>query len=201
MRKRRRLVCGVGINDADYQVAVNEAVGHKYKQIWLCPIYAAWRNMLRRCYSKKFQEKRPTYKGCCVHPDWFRFSVFRKWMVEQEWEGKELDKDILVSGNKVYGPDTCVLVPAALNMFMTDRSELRGKWPIGVSWSEHHQKFQSQCSDPITGKRGHIGFFDCPNQAHDAWRKRKHELACVYADQQTDRRIADALRNRYKKHE
>lgn len=66
-----RLVHGIGINDADYVVQVKETIGYvdgkrKRKLVWICPYYQAWKHMLERCYSAKFQKKRPTYSGCSV---------------------------------------------------------------------------------------------------------------------------------------
>ena len=153
--------------------------------------------MLRRCYSSKYQENRPTYAGCAVTPEWHSFSVFRQWMINQDWNGKDLDKDILKPGNKIYGPDTCVFVSARLNGFILDCAAARGKWPIGVRRHDILGKFEARCRNPFTGKRDHIGYFKDAEEAHKAWRKRKHALACDYADQQTDPRIANALRNRY----
>ena len=110
-----KLVYGVGINDADYDVAINEYYTNDEgvkgeRRIWTCPYYSRWMNMLTRCYSDKFQEGNPTYKGCYVAEEWKTFSNFKEWMVTQEWEGLELDKDILFVGNREYGPEKCVFV-------------------------------------------------------------------------------------------
>lgn len=190
-------VYGFGINDAGYPVKKYECAGNRSKAIWHCAFYRAWENMIRRCYSVKYQSEKPTYRGCSVVIEWRSFSRFRDWMAGMDWQGKQLDKDIIVPGNKVYGPDTCGFVSRDLNMFLTDRGALRGEWPIGVSWYDRFGKFQSMCGNSLTGKREHLGYFDSPEEAHEAWRARKHQLACQYADQQTDQRIASALRARY----
>ena len=187
-----RLVYGVGINDADYIVEAT-AVGRRRR----CPIYRTWRSMLERCYSKKFHAKYPTYVGCSVVPEWHRFSTFRQWMEEQPWEGNQLDKDILIPGNKVYGPETCVFVSRQLNTFLIDSGATRGAWPLGVYWNKQCEKFQASCRNPATKKQEHLGLFLCPDQAHLAWKKRKNELALQYASLQTDQRIAVALRARF----
>jgi len=197
VRKKSKPVYGLGVNDADYPVAVNAVIGGKQKRLWTCPFYQSWKHMLERCYSAKYQAKSPTYSGCSVSPEWLKFSVFREWMAGQDWEEKELDKDILQPGNKVYGPEVCVFIPAALNLFMTDSAAIRGEWPIGVCWDKGNGKFRASCRNPFTGKHEHLGMFKNPNDAHEAWRKRKHELACIYADQQKDPRIAKALREKY----
>ena len=101
----RRLVYGVGTNDAWYMIETT-AGGETY----CCGYYQRWVAMLRRCYSKQMHRKFPTYKDCTVCDEWITFSNFRKWMETQDWQGKELDKDILFPGNKHYSPDNCVFV-------------------------------------------------------------------------------------------
>ena len=50
----RKLVFGVGINDADYAVTEYETTEvngvRKQKFVWGCPYYLTWKGMLRRCY-------------------------------------------------------------------------------------------------------------------------------------------------------
>ena len=118
-------------------------------------------------------------------------------MITQPWEGNELDKDILKPGNKVYSPDTCIFVSSKLNTFMVDRKAGRGDLPLGVTWHKGDRKNQAQCCNPFTGKYEFLGHFTDPAEAHESWRKRKHELACMHAEMQTDPRIAEALRTRY----
>ena len=118
-------------------------------------------------------------------------------MIEQDWEGNQLDKDIIIPGNKVYGPEKCAFVSRNLNMFTTESGSIRGEWPVGVYWHKREKKFLSRCCNPITRKQETVGYFDDPAEAHKAWRVKKHEHACRYADMQTDPRIAEALKSRY----
>ena len=188
----KKLVYGVGINDVDY--AVQPVVDGKQVK---CPCYVTWKEMLRRCYDHKWQERNPAYKGCSVHPEWLSFVNFRKWVLTQDWEGKQLDKDLLLKGNKVYSPSTCVFVDNMTNTFTNDQVRSRGDYPLGVSFHKSLGKFAAMCRNPFTKKREHLGVFHCPNQAHLAWKARKHELACQLANLQTDPRVAEALRTRY----
>lgn len=192
-----KTVCGVGINDADYLVYRYAMVDGNSKIVWRCPFYQVWSCMMKRAYRKQYHDCRPTYAECSVDPVWHLFTAFRQWMMTQPWEGNQLDKDILIPGNKVYGPGKCVFVSRQLNMFLTDSGSIRGEWPIGVHWKERDKKFISQCCNPITRKQETIGYFNDPAEAHEAWRAKKHEHACRYADMQKDPRIAQALRARY----
>ena len=202
MKKAKKLVCGVGINDADYVVNVWETIGYvngkrKQKLIWRCPYYSAWKSMLERCYSSKYQEKQPTYKGCTVSEEWLTFSVFKSWMEEQDWEGKQLDKDLLFEGNKVYSSETCVFVSGMVNSFTTDSGATRGEWLIGVCWDKRTGEFRSNCCNPFTKKREHLGYFSSEQEAHKAWLNRKLELAHLIAAEQADIRVAKAIIGRY----
>ena len=196
-----KLVYGVGINDADYVTQKNETIEvngrRKRRMVWMCPYYRAWKNMLQRCYSIKYQERNPTYKGCSVSEEWWRFSNFRRWMECQDFEGMQLDKDLLFNGNKVYSAETCVFVSRVVNMFTIDRCNDRGEWLIGVYRDKNNGKFMSMCCNPFTKKQEYLGLFVNEVDAHQAWLKRKLELAHLLAAEQTDRRVAKALIARY----
>lgn len=199
--KIRKLVCGVGVNDADYVTQKWETAivdgKKKQKLVWFCPFYKTWQSMLNRCYSTKIQDKYPTYIGCSVADEWHTFSVFKNWMEKQDWQDKQLDKDLLFDGNKVYSPETCVFVTRTVNSFTIDSGATRGEWPIGVYWDKGANKFQSRCSNPFTKKQEYLGYFICEQEAHQAWLKRKLELAYELAETQTDPRVAEALIDRY----
>ena len=202
--KPRKMVYGVGINDAGYVVKKFETIGcidgkQKRKKVWECPYYRAWGSMLDRCYSAKLQKRRPTYAGCSVSEEWLTFSNFKAWMKMQDFEGKHLDKDILFEGNKVYSSDTCVFVTQSVNNFTNENGALRGEWLIGVHWDKKSEKFRAMCSNPLSGEREHLGYFVSEQQAHEAWLKRKLALAHELAAIQTEPRVAKALIDRYSK--
>ena len=195
MKKSRKLVYNVGINDADYNVY--EYINGKIVR-W-CPYYDTWKGMLRRCYSEKYQSKKPTYKGCSVCDEWLTFSNFKNWMETQDYKGKHLDKDLLKVGNRVYSPSLCVFVHHKINTFTTDRGNARGDYMLGVNWHEGVNQFLSRCCNPLTGKREYLGLFLTEIEAHLAWKKQKHEFACQLAESEycNDPRLAEALRTRY----
>ena len=200
LRKRNKLVFGVGINDADYNVYRYDYLNGKRIRVWVCPFYQTWKSMLKRCYSEKYHQEYPTYKGCSVCDEWLIFSNFKRWMEQQDWEGKQLDKDLLIEGNKIYSPDTCIFVDHKINSFVIDRNNDRGQYMIGVHWDKRANKFQSRCRNPFTDKQEYLGSFINELEAHLAWKARKHELACQLADSEyvTGERIANVLRNKYK---
>lgn len=200
----KKLVYGVGVNDADYVTQMFEvdysgrkpSGGYKQKLVWVCPFYIVWADMLKRCYSDKHHEKRPTYKGCSVDKDWLVFTNFKSWMEKQDYEWKQLDKDILYEGNKVYSPESCVFVSSAVNIFVVECGKSRGECPIGVHWHKSAGKFKAQIRVK-GGNQKHLGLFTCQQEAHKAWLAAKLELAYALAAEQTDSRVAEALINRY----
>jgi len=181
----KKLVHGFGVNDADYMV---QPVGPDGKRL-RCPFYDTWKSMLQRVYDPKFHAKQPTYIGVTVCEEWHSFMAFRAWMMEQNWEGKQLDKDILVPGNKVYSPETCAFVTREVNVLLTDRAAKRGNWPIGVCWKNN--KFYAQIME--NGKNRKLGYFHSPHEAHLAWRKEKVRIVRKAAEECDDPRIAAGL--------
>jgi len=192
-----KMVHGVGVNDAGYKTHKCKTIEGVTRSYWRCPFYKVWAGMIERAYDKKCHKRNPTYSNVTVNKEWHKFSAFKKWMESQPWEGNELDKDILVQGNREYSKDMCCFVPCALNSFLANSGASRGRYPIGVTWDSFAGKFKASCRNPFTKKVEHLGRFDDPDKAHQAWKARKHEIACRYADMQNDKRIADALRKRF----
>lgn len=192
MARPKSLVCGVGINDADYLV---ERSSDGLRSA--CPIYKKWKDMLSRCYSSKFQERNPTYIGCSVAKEWHLFSNFKKWMESQDWQGKQLDKDILFVGNKVYSAETCVFVHMSVNTFVLDGSSHKSEDSTGFYFNKKTGKFLAQCSNPISGEKEYLGMFEFERDASSAWKNRKHEISLQLASLQNDARVSEALSLRY----
>lgn len=159
----RKPVNGVGVNDFPGPVRVNGA---------LCTSYTVWANMLKRCYSVADKITAPTYAGCLVAEVWHRFSVFDKWFSANYVEGWQLDKDILISKNRVYSPDTCVFIPQSLNLLLAVNSKIRGPYPLGVTASR--SRFVARVK--VDGKQIHLGVFKTVEAAHKAWQLAKAAL-------------------------
>ena len=195
-----RLLYGVGYFDGDYTVTKTTRVNGKSKMIWICPYYDRWRHMLARCYSAKRLEKCSTYKGCKVCDEWLIFSNFKRWMEQQDWQDKELDKDLLIEGNKIYSPDTCIFVDRIVNTFILSCKKTRGNYLLGVIYDKERNLFRSECCNPFTKKKEHLGRYSTEIEAHLAWKKRKHELACQLAntDHCNDDRLYSVLTIKYK---
>lgn len=134
-------------------------------------IYKIWIRMLERCYSKTWQVKKPTYKGCYVCKEWHCFQNFAKWFVAQEDCGKgyELDKDLLVKDNKLYSPETCILLPRRVNLMLTT-STINNKLGI-VGVVERCGRYSA--SIQIDGKMKHIGSYSTAKEASLAYAKEK----------------------------
>ncbi len=186
---KRKLICGVGINDADYITVYKDDAGKKV----ICPFYSKWKNMLKRCYDPKYHATHPTYIGCTVHEEWLRFSNFRKWMEKQDWQRNQLDKDLLVPNNRVYSAESCLFVSSAVNNLTIDSAATRGEYPIGVYYNKHDGKYKASCS--VRGKLQYIGYYDTVEAASAAYQDYKRQLIIITAREQTDIRIMKALLN------
>lgn len=181
-------VYGVGINDADY---VTQPYGPDGKRT-ICPFYRCWKNLLLRCYT----DRDPTYHDCTVSEEWFYFSTFKSWMEIQDWKGKELDKDLLVKGNRIYSPETCLFVTHEVNCFILHEDAPRGPWPLGVHYNQPIEKFVAAIGVG-NGKRKHLGCFETPEEASDFYLATKKQMALDLADRQTCERTSEALRKRF----
>lgn len=75
-------------------------------------IYQRWKKMLARCYSGDYDKH---YWDCTVCPRWHNFQYFCEDFMnlpgyQDDLSGLDLDKDMLIPGNRVYSPDACHLV-------------------------------------------------------------------------------------------
>lgn len=93
--------------------------------------YAAWTGMFTRCYSKFSLEKSPSYKGCTVCVEWHDYQVFSEWYDDNFNEGMQLDKDILIHGNKVYSPSTCIFTTQKENIVKASAKKYKFISPSG----------------------------------------------------------------------
>mgnify|MGYP003605390722 CR=1 FL=1 len=181
-------VFGVGVIGECLTV---DSCGNRLKE------YQVWKGMLERCYSDKFQAKKPTYKGCIVSENFKYFPYFKEWCNKQigfDQVGWHLDKDILSKGNKVYSEDTCCFVPQEINSLLVRSNATRGKYPLGVSYLTRLGMFEASVS--LGGRNKRIGRFYNAQEAFYAYKEVKESYIKEVANKWKDRidpRVYNAL--------
>lgn len=112
-------------------------VGEYYRSINLkqTKAYCAWSSMLQRCYDQKLHKSHPTYIGCSVCEEWLNFQIFAHWYYNTGYSNLkyQVDKDLLVPGNKIYSPKTCCMLPAIINTSLKIENNPKSKYPAGIS--------------------------------------------------------------------
>ena len=135
-----------------------------------------WAELKRRCVEGgAYQRSRPTYRGCTN--DFMNFQAFAAWATAQpgyeslDSKGKffQLDKDLLVPGNRSYAEDTCCFVPASLNSLLVACDARRGEYPVGVCRDKATDSYIAHIS------KRYIGRYPTPVLAHQAWQRAKIE--------------------------
>ena len=181
-------VFGVGVIGECLTV---DSCGNRLKE------YQVWKGMLERCYSDKFQAKKPTYKGCIVSENFVCYPYFKKWCTKQVGFGNKgwhLDKDILSKGNKVYSEDTCCFVPQEINSLLVRSNATRGKYPLGVSYLTRLGMFEASVS--LGGRNKRIGRFYNAQEAFYAYKEVKESYIKEVANKwrgNIDHRVYEAL--------
>ena len=184
-------VHGAGITGTKYQPTIN---GVNTKE------YDLWHSMLERCYSDIYKNKQPTYKDCKCSENFKSYEYFYEWcnkqigFSNQSWQ---LDKDLLIKGNKVYSEDSCVFIPQEVNTLLTKRTTSRGEHLIGVYWSKTANAFVAQVSKN-KGKREHLGLFKTELEAFNVYKQAKESFIKEQANKwqsQIDPRAYEALMN------
>ena len=127
------------------------------------------------------------------------YPYFKNWCSKQVGfgnKGWQLDKDILIKGNKIYSEDTCCFVPAEINSLFIKCDRSRGEYPIGVNYHKRDRKYVAKISrfkEDI-----HLGYFYTPDEAFNAYKEAKEayikEVANKWKDQ-IDLRVYEALMN------
>jgi hypothetical protein len=136
-------------------------------------VYSVWNCMLRRT-TTEYIEKNPSYAGLSVADEFHRFSDFAEWMMRQiGWskEGYQLDKDLLVKGNRVYSPETCVFLPPAVNTVIISRANDRENIPIGIRKYRDGRRYLARIR--MGGGMIHLGIFDDSDSAFFAYKEAK----------------------------
>jgi len=157
----RPSIFGVGfIGEGNYKIT---------KKGSLTKVYETWASMLRRCYSKLYQNRYPTYKNCTVCEKWHNLQVFGVWFDENYVDGWHLDKDLLTENNKTYSTETCIFLPPKLNTFLTNIQSSNTSGYTGVCWSKNSNKWQASIKSK--GKQKYLGYYNDIAEAAEAYKR------------------------------
>ena len=184
-------VFGVGILGTKYPSEVNGVQTKEYK---------LWTSMLVRCYSDSFKKKHPTYEDCEVSNNFKSYEYFYEWCHKQVGfnnKGWQLDKDLLVKGNKVYSENVCIFIPKEINTLLVKREASRGEYLIGVSWHKTKKAFVARVNKN-KGKPEWLGLFKTELEAYNAYKTTKESFIKEQANKwksQIDDRAYNALMN------
>ena len=156
--------------------------------------YLVWRSILIRCYDEQFHQKENTYSECSICQEWENYETFEKWFNKNYYEILNekicLDKDILIKGNKIYSPNTCIFVPQRINNLFTKTNKKRGDLPIGVSYYPKYKKYTAYCSiiKKENGKKKHktLGYFNTVEEAFNAYKNFKEKYIKQIANEYKD---------------
>ncbi|RTL04439.1 DUF4222 domain-containing protein [Candidatus Dependentiae bacterium] len=159
--------------------------------------YGAWSGMLKRVYNPKEGRQAINYAKCSVDETWKVYDTFRTWYDSQiKEEGFQLDKDLLHKGNLMYCPDFCVLIPREINVFLTNRANQRGPYPVGITYHPRLNKYQATCN--VAGKSEYLGVYYDMMEAFKVYKARKElyakELAAIWLGR-IDQKAYEALIN------
>lgn len=144
--------------------------------------YYTWFHMLERCKDKDWKDKKPTYQECNCCEEWLSFENFYIWLHSQDnfkiWKSLKwsaLDKDILIKGNKIYSPNTCLLVPISVNSLFVKRDFYRGDYPVGVFYQ--NGKYKATCADPfLNNPARNLGTFLTMEEAFLRYKTYKEDI-------------------------
>jgi hypothetical protein len=139
------------------------------------------------------------YVGCSVA--FTSEDDFRAWASKQVGFNQpsfELDKDVLVKGNRIYSAETCVFIPQELNTLFSGcyKAKNRGQYPLGVSFNRGSGTFVAQMNKERGSLDKYLGSFRTVEEAFACYKAAKEakikKLAQKWRDQ-IDPRAFDAL--------
>jgi hypothetical protein len=163
----------------------------KYKATTLEKKQHLWNNMHTRCYNSNYHKARPGYAECTICDQWldeetgkqaFYDFVDGHYYTLESGECVDLDKDILIKGNKVYSPETCIFAPQSINVMFEHSIGKEGReLPIGVTYIDK-TKNHYKASISIEGRTVALGYYSTPEEAFSIYKKHKEAAILAKAD-------------------
>lgn len=160
--------------------------------------YTTWNGLMNRVGRKT------AYKDVVVSDNFKDYDFFYEWYNNQigahcfDENGRsfELDKDLLGDG-LLYSENTCVIIPKELNNTFKVFNKRNISLPLGVSKEGRKRHYKVALS--IGGKHQHIGYFETPEEASNAYMAERFKRLLELIDKYPlDNRVVDIIRNQDK---
>ena len=187
----RSLCYGVGINDVMIPYFTRTRT------------WRTWSGIIRRTNNRDpkwiNEQNKISYLGCTLDSRWYKLSAFKEWIEQwDDFQNKEVDKDILIPGNKIYGPDTCLMVRPSVNAWF--KPTVVGDLPRGVTWNSYWKKngtgkpYRAQIT-PIGGKRTALGYYATIEEASAVFEKARKDQIKILIETEADLKVKNAMLN------
>lgn len=150
-------------------------------------LYSTWTNIIDRTNNpiSQLKSKNWQYVNVSINSYWYNYQNFAAWMDNylqslnpDLYNDYQIDKDILQWGiePKIYGPDTCCLIPSLLNTTLAIQE--CGELPSGVNWNGNNY------SAGLTkyGKEVYLGTYKTPEEAFLVYKEAKEKYIRELAD-------------------
>lgn len=181
-----KTVYGVGyLGEGKYKVYID--------QEHLEPVYNVWRTLLGRCCTEKHRKQFPAYIDCQVYDEWLCYQNFAQWWNDNIYyvgnERMHLDKDIKYAGNKLYSPETCIIVPQSINeiFHISGRKNKDKDLPYTI-------KRTSRGKYSVSYKGNTLGKYDTIEECVDIYMRAKRKHIKAKVEEMKDE-IPDEIKN------
>ena len=145
--------------------------------------FGIWCGMIDRVYNEEKRSKYETYSDCIICDEWQNYQIFREWYDKEFYqvgtERMHIDKDILYKNNRVYSPQTCLLVPQRINMLFMHKPN-KYNLPNGI---------KPTCGGKYEARYNHkyLGVFNTVEEAAIAHDKEKKKAVIEIANEYKDK--------------
>lgn len=168
--KNNKSIYGIGFIGYGKHIPKNNAVAYK-----------TWKGVFNRCYNKNNKNNVNYLNVITICENWHNYQNFAEWFENNYIVGFELDKDILIDGNKIYSPNTCCFVPQEINNIFKKNQKKKYNLPIGVFYREKSKKYISMLNNKT------LGYYENIEDAFNCYKKEKENYYKKIADKWKDR--------------
>lgn len=145
--------------------------------------YEQWKDMKKRC-NNSINKRNNSYKDCSISDEFLDYDKYYEWAEKNYYQLENekicLDKDILIKGNKLYSPSTCIFVPMRINQLFESSKQSRGLLPKGVTLN-NNGRYVARISK--NNKNIFLGSFNSVEEAFNCYKEAKENYIKEIADE------------------